>query len=168
MICPWLKRPLSVAACARWVVILLAAFAGLLVIGCSSTPFTLAASGPYVYPANWAYPADANPSLDRIAVLVTITNLSGDDLQINPADFLVRDSQHRVYPSNVTAMGPTITSANLPSETRGSLPLPTVTLRSNDVLSGFIVFDVPAGVRPVELIWRQSDTDSIVTLATTH
>ena len=168
MIGSWLRHQRPGMSCARWIAVVLAAFAGLAVIGCSSTPFTLAASGPYIYPANWAYPADANPSLDRVAVLVTITNQSGDDLPVNPADFLVRDGQHRVYPANVTAMGPAMSSANLPRETRGSLPLPTVTLRSNDVLSGFIVFDVPSGVRPVELIWRQSDTDSIVTLATTR
>jgi hypothetical protein len=43
-------------------------------------------------------------------------------------------------------------------------PLPVVTLRQSDVLSGFVVFDVPAGVRPVDLIWRQSDTDTVVHL----
>jgi hypothetical protein len=37
-------------------------------------------------------------------------------------------------------------------------------LRQDDVLTGFVVFDVPAAVRPVELIWRQSDTDTTVAL----
>ena len=53
------------------------------------------------------------------------------------------------------------------SARRGTLPLPTVTLRGNDTISGFVVFDVPAGVWPVELVWRQSDTDTVANLPTT-
>jgi hypothetical protein len=34
------------------------------------------------------------------AVLVTITNQSGGDLPINPADFVARDAQRRIYPAN--------------------------------------------------------------------
>jgi hypothetical protein len=49
---------------------------------------------------------------------------------------------------------------------RGSLPLPTMTLRGDDLVSGFVVFDVPAGVRPVELIWRQTDSDYLVPIVT--
>jgi hypothetical protein len=96
------------------------------------------------------------------AVLVTITNQFGGDLQINPADFVAREAQRRIYPANADA---TVADARLvsrPPKMRGSLPLPTITLRSDDVLAGFVVFDVPAGVQPVELIWRQSDTDSLL------
>jgi len=47
-------------------------------------------------------------------------------------------------------------------------PLPAATLRQNDVLSGFVVFDVPTGVRPVDLVWRQTDGDSVVGLSPGH
>jgi hypothetical protein len=49
-------------------------------------------------------------------------------------------------------------------ELRGTLPLPVATMRQNDVLTGYVVFDVPPGVRPVELIWRQTDSDYTVPL----
>jgi hypothetical protein len=144
--------------------ILLASIA-LIVITCSKTPFTLAASGP------WAYSAVVDPPFERVAILVTITNQTGDDLAVNPADFVARDADHRIYPANPTA---TISDAQavrlayvMRHGTQGIAPLPTVTLRQDDALSGFVVFDVPAGLRPVELIWRQSDTDSIVNLTTT-
>ena len=126
----------------------------------SSTPFTLAASGPF------ADPAVVHPSLERVAILVTITNRSGDDLNVNPSDFVARDAEHRIYAANSTA---TIADAGLVSgqaARRGALPLPTVTLRGNDIISGFVVFDVPSGVQPVELIWRQSDTDTVANLST--
>jgi hypothetical protein len=101
-----------------------------------------------------------------VAILVTITNRSTDDLQINPADFVARDSEHHIYPANPTATG---VDANLVRLATGPrlevLPLPTVTLRQADVLSGFVVFDVPSGVRPVELIWRQTDTDRVAPLS---
>jgi hypothetical protein len=87
-------------------------------------------------------------------------------LQINPADFVARDANHRVYPSDPSA---TTTDASLVRMVAGprleALPLPTMTLRQADVLSGFIVFAVPEGVRPVELVWRQSDTDQVAQLA---
>jgi Domain of unknown function (DUF4352) len=126
---------------------------------CNKVPYTLDAVGPF------SDAAVVTPSLERVAILVTITNQSGGDLQINPADFVARDDQHHIYPANAAA---TVADAHLvsrPPKMRGGLPLPTITLRNDDVLSGFVVFDVPAGVRPVELIWRQSDTDSIATLS---
>ncbi len=126
----------------------------------NSTPFTLAASGLF------ADPAVVHPSLERVAILVTITNRSGDDLNVNPGDFVARDAEHRVYPANPTA---TVADAGLlsgQSARRGALPLPIVTLRGSDTISGFVVFDVPAGVRPVELVWRQSDTDTVANLPT--
>ena len=128
----------------------------------SSTPFTLAASGPF------ADPAVVHPSLERVAILVTITNRSGDDLNVNPGDFVARDADHRIYAANPTA---TVADAGLvsgQSARRGTLPLPTVTLRGNDIISGFVVFDVPSGVQPVELIWRQSDTDTVANLSSTR
>jgi hypothetical protein len=82
---------------------------------------------------------------------------------------MARDADHRVYPSDPAA---TTADANLVRLTSGPgldvLPLPTVTLRQADVLSGFIVFDVPQGVRPVELVWRQTDTDQVAPLAPTR
>jgi hypothetical protein len=42
-----------------------------------------------------------------------------------------------------------------PPQMRGSLPLPTITLRPDDVPSAFVVFDVPAGARLLELVRRQ-------------
>lgn len=127
--------------------------------GCGAEPFALAAAGPY------AYPAATNASLERVAIVVTVTNRSGDDLLISPAEFVARDADKRIYASNPAA---TVADAGLVNRwpaTRGTLPLPAMTLRRDDVVSGFVVFDVPVGVRPVELIWRQSDFDSIVRLA---
>ncbi len=147
-------HPMAKAATA-----LLAAAFVLASAGCGAEPFTLNASGPY------PYPAVVNPSLERVAILVTIRNRSGDDLTVNPADFVARDASHRVYPANATATAADAHLASGPTTMRGALPLPTVTLRSDDIITGFVVFDVPAGVQPTELIWRQSDTDRAVTLA---
>jgi Domain of unknown function (DUF4352) len=141
----------------RWLILAVAAI--LASSACGKAPYTLDAVGPF------SDAAVVTPSLERVAILVTITNQSGSDLQINPADFVARDAQRRIYAANASA---TVADARLvsrPSKMRGSLPLPTITLRSDDVLSGFVVFDVPAGVQPVELIWRQSDTDSIAMLS---
>lgn len=148
------------AALSRRLVVVLA---GVLLVACGQAPFALSASGPF------AYPAVVKPPLERVAILVTIASRSVDDLQINPADFVARDADLRVYAANPTA---TVADAGLVRVATGprreTLPLPVVTLRQNDVLSGFVVFDVPEGVRPVELIWRQTDTDSVVRLAATR
>jgi hypothetical protein len=144
---------------AGWVVAML--FIGLATAGCSKPAASpLAAAGPFTYPSS------ATPPLERVAVLVTVTNQGTDDMQINPTDFLARDADHHIYTANATAAG---ADGNLVRLTTGprleALPLPTVTLRQSEILSGFIVFDVPQGVRPVELIWRQSDTDQVAQLA---
>ena len=122
------------------------------------SPLT-AASGPL------GYPSSVQPPIERIAIFLTIVNHGTDDLQINPADFVARDADHRVYPSDPAA---TTTDANMVRMAAGprleTLPVPTMTLRQADVLSGFIVFDVPQGIRPVELVWRQTDTDQVVQL----
>lgn len=131
----------------------------LLLVGCTSTPFSLSASGPFAYST-----AVGNPALERVAILVTIGNRTGDDLQINPADFVVRDADRHIFTSNPTATLAEARQVSGPLSMRGALPLPTVTLRSDDVLAGFVVFDIPSGIQPVELIWRQSDTDSMVKL----
>jgi hypothetical protein len=141
-----------------WVAVLVAA---LLTSACSTqaSPLT-AASGPLDYPSS------VIPPLERVAIFVTITNHGQDDLLINPADFVARDADHRIYPSHPAA---TVSDSNLVRLTAGPgpdvLPLPTVTLRQADVLSGFIVFDVPQGVRPVELVWRQVDSDQVAPLS---
>ena len=141
--------------------------AALFAVACSSDPpFTLEASGPYAYSAE--YPAVVNLPAERVAILVTITNRSGDDLSVSPADFVARDSDHRIYPANPTETAADAVAVRVASKAQGmgdAMPLPAVTLRQNDVISGFVVFDVPAGVRPVDLIWRQTDTDSVVALS---
>ena len=140
-----------------WLLILLL---GVLSAGCSKEAFALDAAGPVTYPAQ------VNAPLERVAILLTITNRSSDDLQVNPADFVARDPDHRVYAANPTATLADAPLVRLATGTRPeTLPLPTLTLRQDEVLSGFIVFDVPAGVRPVELIFRQSDSDRIVRLS---
>ena len=126
----------------------------------SSAPFTLAAAGPFVDPVT------VNPTLDRLAILVTITNRTGDDLNVNPSDFVARDADHRVYAANPTATAADAGRVSGQPARRGALPLPTVTLRGTDTISGFVVFDVPSGVVPVELVWRQSDSDTVANLAT--
>jgi Domain of unknown function (DUF4352) len=136
-------------------------FAAIVMSACSTqtSPLT-SASGPLNYPSG------VTPPIERIAIFVTITNHGTDDLVINPADFVARDADHRVYPSDPAA---TISDGNLvrlsSSPGPDALPLPTITLRQADVLSGFIVFDVPLGVRPLELVWRQSDTDQVASLS---
>src|SRR5215813_15552337 len=131
----------------------------LMTAGCTAgRPFVLEAAGPFVYPAT------VGPAFERVAILVSVANHSGDDLQVNPADFIARDSQRRVYPANATA---TVADAKLAGQSpglRGIPPLPTITLRNEDVLTGFVVFDVPAGTAPTELIWRQSDADTVAVL----
>ena len=128
--------------------------------GCGSSTSSMTAAGPF------AYPSSISPPLERVAILVSITNRSSDDQQVNPADFVARDGDHRIYPANPVATAADGELVRLAIGPRPeSLPLPTVTLREQDVLSGFVVFDVPAGVHPVELIWRQSDTDEVVPLA---
>jgi len=125
---------------------------------CSASAHTLSAIGPF------SDGAVVTPSLERVAILVTIANHSADDLQINPGDFVARDAGHRVYPANPAATVADAPLISRPPQMRGGMPLPTITLRTDDILAGFVVFDVPAGVQPVELIWRQSDTDSVATL----
>jgi uncharacterized protein DUF4352 len=143
--------------------ILALVLAAVLSSACSTSvsPLT-SASGPL------SYPSSVMPPLERVAIFVTITNHGTDDLLINPADFVARDADHRIYPSDPVA---TASDGNLVRLTAGPgtdmLPLPTVTLRQADVLSGFIVFDVPHGVRPVELVWRQTDSDQVAQLSAT-
>jgi hypothetical protein len=131
----------------------------LLIGGCTGgRPYVLEAAGPFLYPAA------VGPAFDRVAILVSVANRSGDDLQVNPADFVARDRQHRVYAANAAA---TVADARLAGQSpalRGISPLPTITLRADDVLNGFIVFEVPAGVLPSELVWRQSDSDVVAVL----
>lgn len=135
-------------------------------VSCSQTPFTFDASAP------WAYSSAIDPPFERVAILVTIRNQTGDDLAVNPADFVARDANHRVYPSDPAAAVADASAVRRASATQrgvqGIEPLPTITLRQDDVVSGFVVFDVPSGVRLVELIWRQSDSDYVVSLAPDH
>jgi len=136
-------------------------FAAIVTSACSAqtSPLT-SATGPLNYPSG------VTPPIERVAIFVTITNHGTDDLIINPADFVARDADHRVYPSDPAA---TVSDGNLVRLSAGPgpdvLPLPTITLRQADVLSGYIVFVVPQGVRPVELVWRQSDTDQVAPLS---
>ncbi|MDQ3811247.1 MAG: DUF4352 domain-containing protein [Chloroflexota bacterium] len=135
---------------------------GLVALGQSACaarqPFVLQAAGPFPYQAM------VGPAFERVAILVTVANESGDDLQVNPTDFLARDSEHRVYPANPAATIADFPVAGRTANLRGIIPLPTMTLRARDVLTGYVVFDVPAGAWPVELVWRQSDIDSVAVL----
>ena len=47
----------------------------------------------------------------------------------------------------------------------GVQPLPAMVLRKDDVLEGFVVFDLPAGVRPAHVILRRTDEDHVVDLS---
>jgi Domain of unknown function (DUF4352) len=133
---------------------------GFATVACSQQASPLAASGPFTYPSS------VTPPLERVAILVTVTNHGTDDMQINPADFVTRDADHHIYPANPTATGADGDLVRLATGPRlETLPLPVVTLRQADVISGFVVFDVPQGVRPVELIWRQADSDQIAQLS---
>jgi hypothetical protein len=127
----------------------------LLVSGCGGTPFTFSAAGPYFYSSG------GGGALDRLAIVATITNLAGDDLVVNPADFVARDGSGRIYPSNPAATVTDTRRVSVAPGLRGTLPLPAITLRTNDTLSGFVVFDVPHGAQPTELIWRQIDSDAV-------
>lgn len=132
-----------------------------LAAGCASESLRLSASAPFSY----ASPVES--SLERVAIVVTITNLTDNDLVLNPADFWARDADRRIYPANVLAGQADTRQVALVGDhlgMRGLLPLPAATLRKNDVLSGFIVFDVPAGTRPAQLVFRDSDTDHVVDL----
>ena len=144
-------------------------FAAVALVGCGEESFTLDAAGPFPYVAE--YPVAVNPPPGRVAIVVTITNRSGDDLLVNPADFVARDSDRHIYAANPAA---TVADSRLVRLAIGAQglddipPLPSVTLRQDDVLSGFVVFDVPAGVRPVALIWRHVDGDRVVQLSPTR
>jgi hypothetical protein len=131
---------------------------GVFAVACSQQPFTLDASEPFTYSAV------VDPPFERVAVVVTISDRSGDDLPVNPADFVARDHNNRIYPANPAAAVTDAHAVRIAHGVQNIAPLPVVTLRQSDVLSGFVVFDVPAGVRPVDLIWRQSDTDTVVHL----
>ncbi|GEM_PF-2241176 len=134
----------------------------LLATACGGTPdVVLNASAPFAYPSN------VGSSLERVAVIVTIRDNSPDDLAIDPSEFAARDASSRIYPANpaaTTADAAQVRASAGQLGMNGVLPLPVITLRKADVLSGFVVFDVPAGVRPVALIFRQTDTDTIVAL----
>jgi hypothetical protein len=136
------------------------ALGALMAAACSSQTSPITASGPV------SYASGVTPPLERIAILITITNHGTDDLNVNPADFVARDADHRVYPSNPAASATDGTFVRLATgPTPAALPLPMITLRQSDVVSGFVVFDVPQGTRPVEVIWRQTDTDQVAELA---
>ncbi len=145
----------------RWLVLLTAVAA----LACSTQPFTLEASGPFTYRAA------VDPQVERLAIFVTITNHAPEDLLIDPANFLARNSDRRVFPANAPATVSDAHVVRLAAEVMGKadvLPLPAVTLRSNEILSGFVVFDVPRGLRPVEIIFRQVDTDTVSEISPIH
>lgn len=156
----------SLVARHRRVAYLLTLLTAIVVVACGAAPYRVAASGPI------GYSADVDPSVTRVAVVVTITNVSGDDLAVAPTDFLVRDVAHHVYPADPAAAVADARVVRLAVASGGASqsigPLPTITLRGNDVLSGFLIFDLPVGVQPVELVWRQSDSDDVIPLSAAH
>ncbi len=169
MIWPWpscLPQRVSRTGCRVALLASLVSVVALAAVACSQEPLTLEASGPIPYPAYVDSP------FQRVAIVVTITNKSGDDLAVNPADFVARDAEHRIYPANPTEAASDAQAVRLASAHQRGVqslrPLPTVTLRQDDVLSGFLVFDVPSGTQIVEVIWRQSDTDYAAQLPATR
>jgi uncharacterized protein DUF4352 len=136
--------------------------AATLAASCAGETFSLSAN------AAFSYQAVVDPTVERIAVLLTVTNKSEDDLQVNPADFTLRAPDRHIYPSNPAATAADANVVRRVAATRGLSglqPMPVAILRKNDVLTVFVVFDVPAGVRPSELVYRQSDTDRVVDLS---
>jgi hypothetical protein len=68
-------------------------------------------------------------------------NHGTDDLLINPADFVARDDEHRVWASDPVAA---LSDGNLVRLTAGFdvLPMPTIILRQSDVLCSTICWCV--------------------------
>ena len=121
--------------------LLVGALCGLLVVACTGQPpFTLAASGPTVYSAAGQSCPGARGRAGH----------HQEPRRRRPADQSgrLRDARcaHRIYPANPTATAADARLVEVPPTMRGALPLPTVTLRNDDLLSGYVVFDVPAGV----------------------
>jgi macrolide-specific efflux system membrane fusion protein len=117
--------------------------------------------------APFSYPTMADPSLERIAVIVQVTNRSQDDLVMSLTDFIARDTQHRLYPADPQATAADARVVRAVAALRGMngvRPLQPLTLRKDDVLVGFVVFSVPAGTRPSQLVYRQTDADVVVDL----
>jgi hypothetical protein len=133
----------------------------------SDMPATAPGSARVTASAPFSYPAAADPTLERIAVLVQVTNRSADDLVIAPTDFIARGGDHRIYPADVQS---TTTDARIVRSVAalrgmsGVRPMQPMTLRKDDILVGFVVFSVPAGTRPSQLIYRQTDADVVVDL----
>jgi len=132
----------------------------LLVSACAaSDTLVLTISQPF------SYSPLVDSSIERVAIVVTVTNRSDNDILINPGDFWARDQNNRLYAANVVAG---VADARLVRLAGGQigmtglLPLPAANLRKNDVISGFVVFDVPAGARPTQLLYRETDTDHVV------
>lgn len=121
----------------------------------------ISAAAPFTYQA----PVDA--TIERLAVVITVAHRTEDDLLVDPALFALRDREGRLYSANVPAAAADarlVRQAGTSLGLAGLLPLPALTLRKDDSLTGFIVFDVPLHTRPVELIFRQTDTDQVVPL----
>ncbi len=131
----------------------------------ASDPLTLTVSEPF------AYAPSVESSIERVAVVVTVINRSDNDILVAPADFWARDRENRLYAANVPAGladARLVRLAGGQIGMTGLLPLPTANLRKNDVISGFVVFDVPAGVRPIQLLFRETDTDHVVDVPGPH
>ncbi|MBV8084609.1 MAG: DUF4352 domain-containing protein [Chloroflexi bacterium] len=136
----------------------------LALVACGTPTMGFTAAAPFVYPS------PVGPTLQRVAVLVTIINNAQDDLAVDPTEFAARDATHRIYPADPTATAQDADAVRTAAGMLGMpglLPLPAMTLRQDDHLTGFVVFDVPEGVRPTQLIFRQSDNDSVLSLPAT-
>lgn len=128
----------------------------------SSNGITIGASEPF------AYAAAVEPTLQRVAVLVTVRNSSDDDLQVDPADFVARDASRRVYRADPKAAVADARAVRAEASLRGMVgiqPLAAMTLRKGDAVEGFVVFDLPVDARPAQVIFRQTDEDHVVDLA---
>ncbi len=122
-------------------------------VACESQSVVLNAQGPISYPA----PVDA--SLRRFIVGATVENRGSGQLVVSPASFQARDAGGRVFRADANAAAADAQQIRLVASRAGIGlgPLPTVSLQGGDRVSGLVVFEVPAGTRLTQLVFRADD-----------
>jgi uncharacterized protein DUF4352 len=132
-----------------------------LATACGGESVGMSATAPF------SYPALIDGSLRRYAVPVTVVNHGDGSLLVSPTEFQARDRDRHVYRADPVA---TAGDAALVRRVAGPLgmsgltALPTVNLQKNDVVSGFVVFEVPFGVQLSQLVFREGDNDHVTEL----
>lgn len=122
-------------------------------VACESQSVVFSARGPLAYPA----PVDA--SLRRFIVSVTVENRGSSQLVVSASSFQARDLGGRVFRSDAQATVSDAQTIRLIASRAGigQGPLPTVTLQEGDSVGGLIVFEVPAGTRLTQVVFRSDD-----------